>query len=417
MGRSEDGVIMAEFKWPPGSGGGAGDVVGPASSTDNAVARFNGTGGKLLQNSPVTIDDSGNIATAGTVDGRDVSADGAALDAHIADTSAHGTTGDVVGTSDTQTLTNKTINGASNTLTVRLANDVSGTLPIGNGGTGQTTANDALNALLPAQLGNTAKTLVTDGSNVLWADRLTTSLSSARIFVGNGSGVATAVAVTGDVLLSNTGETSIAAGAIVNADVNASAAISYSKLATMSTGQVLLGNAGTPTATTLSGDVTVGATGVTAIGSGVIVNADISASAAIAGTKVDVVSSTVRGVMPAQTAQLDIGAQITCGQAGFSVDRARAIVYSDSAGVWRMKFNIRVAFTSASVTSLSLTIANLVFVSGNQAVTAFYSGSAVVPRCLTASSGNTIDLANASVTADGAFISGDVELNAKPSWA
>lgn len=38
----------------------------------------------------------------------------------------------------TQTLTNKTINGASNTLTVRAANDITGTLPVANGGTGQT---------------------------------------------------------------------------------------------------------------------------------------------------------------------------------------------------------------------------------------------------------------------------------------
>lgn len=63
-----------------GGGAGTGDVVGPATSTDNAVTRFNGSSGTLVQNSAVTIDDSGNIATAGTVDGRDVSADGAVLD-------------------------------------------------------------------------------------------------------------------------------------------------------------------------------------------------------------------------------------------------------------------------------------------------------------------------------------------------
>ena len=40
----------------------SGDVVGPASSTDNAIARFDSTTGKLLQNSLVTIDDSGNIS-------------------------------------------------------------------------------------------------------------------------------------------------------------------------------------------------------------------------------------------------------------------------------------------------------------------------------------------------------------------
>jgi hypothetical protein len=40
--------------------------------------------------------------------------------------------GTVVGTTDTQTLTGKTIAGASNTLTVRLANDVTGNLPVAN---------------------------------------------------------------------------------------------------------------------------------------------------------------------------------------------------------------------------------------------------------------------------------------------
>ena len=39
-----------------------GDVVGPASATDNAVARFDTTTGKLIQNGLVTIDDAGNAA-------------------------------------------------------------------------------------------------------------------------------------------------------------------------------------------------------------------------------------------------------------------------------------------------------------------------------------------------------------------
>ena len=40
----------------------AGDVVGPASATDNAVARFDTTTGKLIQNSVTTIDDTGNAS-------------------------------------------------------------------------------------------------------------------------------------------------------------------------------------------------------------------------------------------------------------------------------------------------------------------------------------------------------------------
>ncbi len=46
-----------------------------------------------------------------------------------------------------QALSNKTISGASNTLTVRLASDVSGTLPVANGGTGQVALTSAMGAL------------------------------------------------------------------------------------------------------------------------------------------------------------------------------------------------------------------------------------------------------------------------------
>ena len=42
---------------------GNGDVTGPGSSTDNALARFDGTTGKTIQNSGVIIDDSNNIST------------------------------------------------------------------------------------------------------------------------------------------------------------------------------------------------------------------------------------------------------------------------------------------------------------------------------------------------------------------
>lgn len=43
------------------AGGGSGDVVGPASSVDNTLPRFDSTTGKLIQGSGVVVDDSGNI--------------------------------------------------------------------------------------------------------------------------------------------------------------------------------------------------------------------------------------------------------------------------------------------------------------------------------------------------------------------
>jgi hypothetical protein len=43
----------------------SGDVVGPASATDNAACRFNGTTGNLIQNSGVIIDDNDYITANG----------------------------------------------------------------------------------------------------------------------------------------------------------------------------------------------------------------------------------------------------------------------------------------------------------------------------------------------------------------
>lgn len=45
------------------SGWGSWDVVWPASSTDNAIARFDSTTGKLIQNSSATISDAGLLST------------------------------------------------------------------------------------------------------------------------------------------------------------------------------------------------------------------------------------------------------------------------------------------------------------------------------------------------------------------
>ena len=79
----------------------------------------------------------------------------------------------------------------------------------------------------------------------------------------------------------------VSAYPLVNADIASAAAIAYSKLATLTSGNIVLGSsANVATSTAVTGDVTISNTGVTAIASGVIVNADVNASAAIAGTKI-----------------------------------------------------------------------------------------------------------------------------------
>ena len=49
------------------SSAGAGDVTGAASSTDNALVRWDGTTGKVIQNGTVTQDDNGNLANVNSV--------------------------------------------------------------------------------------------------------------------------------------------------------------------------------------------------------------------------------------------------------------------------------------------------------------------------------------------------------------
>jgi len=85
---------------------------------------------------------------------------------------------------------------------------------------------------------------------------------------------------------------------IVNADIAAGAAIAYSKLATLTNGNIVLGSAANvATSTAVTGDVTISNTGVTAIAAGVIIDADINAAAAIAGSKIVAATTAVVGAV------------------------------------------------------------------------------------------------------------------------
>lgn len=87
-----------------------------------------------------------------------------------------------------------------NQSTTGTAANVTGTVAIANGGTGQTTANAALNALLPAQTSNSGKYLTTDGTNSSWA---TVSAGVASFSAGT-TGLTPNTATTGAVTLGGT---------------------------------------------------------------------------------------------------------------------------------------------------------------------------------------------------------------------
>lgn len=380
----------------------SGKVDGAASSTDNAVARFDGVTGKVIQNSGVTIDDSNNVIVPGNLtingtttfinttnlnitdknitvnnSGSDASAEGAgitvdrvstdgsiAFDSSLASKWKAGLVGSEVQLADvssTQTLTNKSIDADQNTITnIEDADIKTGAAINATKIAGGTVSNTEFGYLDG----------VTSAIQTQFTGKQSTTLTDSHILVGNVSNVATDVAVTGDVVISNAGVTAISSNVIVNADVNSAAAIARSKLAsgsgfrvvtndtsgvmtdaaaitasralvsdtngipthstvtttelgyvsgvtsaiqtqlgakqstTLTNAHILVGNvSNVATDVAVTGDVTISNAGVTDISAGVIVNNDVNASAAIARSKLAsgsafrVVTNDTSGVM------------------------------------------------------------------------------------------------------------------------
>lgn len=146
----------------------------------------------------------------------------------------------------------------------------------------------------PLQIGFFVRDAVNNAFDALApSGGLANTLQNGDIFVGNGANVATGVVPSGDITLTNTGVFGIAAGAIVNADINAAAAIAFSKLATLASANILVGSAGgVPTSVAVTGDIAISNTGVTSISAGSIINLDINAAAAIDFSKLATLAST-----------------------------------------------------------------------------------------------------------------------------
>ncbi len=90
----------------------------------------------------------------------------------------------------------------------------------------------------------------------------------------------------------------IADGAIVNADINTSAAIAYSKLAALTSANLLIGNASNvATVTAVTGDITISNSGVTAIGTSKVTEA----MQLLADNTTNNVSTSAHGYVPKAT--------------------------------------------------------------------------------------------------------------------
>lgn len=138
--------------------------------------------------------------------------------------------------------------------------------------------------------------------------KASSTLLSSHLFVGNGSNIATDTAITGDILISNTGVTSINTGVIVDADINNSAAISLTKLAATTISRALISNG--------SGFITVSPTTATEIG---FVNGVTSAIQTQINTKAPSANPTFTGTIntpltASRVVKTDGSSNLTTGQ-------------------------------------------------------------------------------------------------------
>jgi hypothetical protein len=172
---------------------GAGDVVGPASSTDNAIVRFDGTTGKSIQNSGVTVSDTNQIGLA---------ADNTGINDNSGNEQVRYRT-----TASAVNYVEQTNSATGNPITIAAAGDDTNIgLTINGKGTGGvniegTATNDSAGA---GYVGELIESELLEGSAVSLTTATTTNVTSISLTAGDWD-------VWGNVALANPGTTTITA--------------------------------------------------------------------------------------------------------------------------------------------------------------------------------------------------------------
>lgn len=224
----------------------AGNGTVTSVGVNGTAGRITSTGGPITSSGSITLD----LATTG------VSANtyGSSTQIPVITVDTYGRITAVTNTAlSAGTVTSVGLSGGTTGLTVSGSPitisgvmTLGGTLSIANGGTGATTANAGLNALLPSQSGNTGKFLTTDGTNTSWVAVSGTGTVTSVNATGNNG-----ITVTGGPITTS-GSLTFSLGAITPTSVNSSGTITGSNLSGTNTGDQTI---------TLTGDVTGSGTG------------------------------------------------------------------------------------------------------------------------------------------------------------
>jgi len=142
-------------------------------------------------------------------------------------------------------------------------------------------------------------------------------------------------------------------------------------------------------------------------------------SSAGAAVGFGVVNSVSTGLVTPMTAQTALTASASTPTA--TITRAVGIAYTDIGGVWRLRFNIMWTVASGTRTSATLTLSGVTFKNVTNlaqaiSVTSNVGASAYQQGYVNPNTG-VITVEHASATTTSYYVSGDVELESKPTWA
>jgi hypothetical protein len=181
---------------------------------------------------------------------------------------------------------------------------LTGTIPIANGGTGQSTANNAFNALAPSQTGNTGKYLTTNGTDSSWAANPLGTVTSVAATAGTGISVTgSPITTSGTLNITNTAPdqtVSIASGTGISATGTYPAFTVTNTGVTSAvagTGISVSGATGAVTVTNSAPDQTVSITGAgTSVVTGTYPNFTVTSTDSTTGTVTSVAATAGTGI-------------------------------------------------------------------------------------------------------------------------